>query len=244
MKEKTSDLSRFFAPDAGSSATYLLPPEESRHAVKVLRLQPGDLLELVNGKGSVYTCRIVEYGKKGTLLEIAESKFVENRSNYKLHLAISPTKNIERFEWLLEKATEIGIDQLTPLVCQRSERRELNYERLQKILVASMKQSLNVWLPRLNPITPIGQFLEQPFNGLSAIAHCLESKKTDLKELVNLPEQFSEYRILIGPEGDFSQSELDLAFKAGFKPLSLGNSRLRTETAGLVACTELAMLMR
>ncbi len=244
MNVKTPDLSRFFAPGIGISGTYLLDPEESRHAVKVLRLITGDLLELVDGKGSIYTCSIIESSKKGTLLEIQDKHFTERRSSYMLNLIISPTKNSERFEWLLEKACEIGIDEITPLICQRTERRDLNNERLQKILVAAMKQSLNVWLPVLHPIVKFKEFIQQPFAGVSAIAHCIDGQKNNLSEVLALTPGVRNVRILIGPEGDFSVFEIEEALNAGFKPLSLGNSRLRTETAGIVACTELSMIMR
>lgn len=244
MNVKTPDLSRFFAPEIGISGTYLLDPEESRHAVKVLRLNTGDLLELADGKGSFYTCSIIEFSKKGTLLKIQERHFTEHRSSYRLNLVVSPTKNTERFEWLLEKACEIGIDEITPLVCQRSEKRDINNERLQKILIAAMKQSLNVWLPVVHPVIEFKEFIKQPFSGLSAIAHCLNSQKTNLSEVFALTPEVRNIRILIGPEGDFTESEIGEALNAGFKPLSLGKSRLRTETAGIVACTELAMIMR
>jgi len=244
MNVKNPDLSRFFAPGIDNSGTYLLDPEESRHAVKVLRLNPGDLLELADGKGSIYTCSIIESSKKGTLLEIQDKHFTESRSSYRLNLVISPTKNSERFEWLLEKACEIGIDEITPLVCHRTESRDLNNERLQKILVAAMKQSLNVWLPVLHPIVQFKVLIKQPFSGLSAIAHCIKSEKNNLSEVLALTPEVRNIRILIGPEGDFSESEIEEALNAGFKPLSLGVSRLRTETAGIVACTELAMIMR
>lgn len=240
---KNPDLSRFYAPDISSDGTYLLPPEESRHAVRVLRLAEGDLLELVDGRGTLFSCRIAGSTKKGTLLEVLDTHFTPHRSHYRLHLAIAPTKSIDRLEWLLEKATEIGMDECTPLICQRSERRDLNHDRMEKILAASMKQSLGLWLPVLHPLTPFKQFTAQPFAGLSAIAHCLDQEKVSLRELVPAV-LVPEFRILIGPEGDFTEAEITIALAAGFTPLSLGNTRLRTETAGLVACTELSMLMR
>lgn len=284
LTAKNPELSRFFAPGIGDEPFWLLPAEESRHAVKVLRLQLNDPLELIDGKGNIFTCRLQESGNKGSRLEVLDKRFTGPRSNYRLHLAIAPTKNMERLEWLLEKATEIGLDECTPLICQRSERREVNPDRLQKILAAAMKQCLSTWLPVLHPVTPVKQFIVQSFSGISAIAHCLENEKTELKNLVGLalsgslstgtsvsggavhpdaantvlnpasvsqetlPASFlrpvPEFRILIGPEGDFTEAEIESAILSGFKPLSLGNTRLRTETAGLVACTELSMLMR
>lgn len=257
------ELSRFYAPDIGAQGNFLLALEESRHVTKVLRLGKGDSLELIDGKGSVYTCTILEEGKKGTSLEIESSRTIPLRSNYRMHLAIAPTKNIERFEWMLEKATEIGLDECSPVICQRSERRDMNPVRLEKILIAAMKQSHNVWLPVLHPLSPLKKILELPFSGITAIAHCLDTGKNSLQELLHkkgitpatLPAEgraevsvalhaVPEFLILIGPEGDFTELEINSALAAGFAPISLGNTRLRTETAGIVACSEISMLLR
>jgi 16S rRNA (uracil1498-N3)-methyltransferase len=153
--------------------------------------------------------------------------------NFRVHVAIAPTKNMERIEWFLEKATEIGIDHINPLLCCFSERKEIKGERLEKVMVSAMKQSLKAYLPQLDPLTRFSDFISQPFEGQKFIAHCDEQHRDVLKQLI-LPNQ--QYLILIGPEGDFSPEEISLAIQAGFHPVSLGDSRLRTETAGLVAC--------
>lgn len=246
------DLSRFYAPEIGAQGNFLLPPEESRHVTKVLRLGKGDALELLDGKGTIYTCIILDEGKKGTSLEVESARSVAMRSTYKIHLAVAPTKNMERFEWMLEKATEIGLDACTPVICQRSERRDINAIRLEKILIAAMKQSHNVWLPVLHPPSPLKKVLELEFSGTKAIAHCLDTGRSSLRQLVhenrpsagNILQSVPEFLILIGPEGDFTELEINSALAEGFSPVSLGNNRLRTETAGMVACAEISMLSR
>lgn len=206
---------------------------ESKHAIRVLRLKSGEKVQVVDGKGSFYTAEITDTNPKKSRLRIIEIQKNFGESDFKLHIAIAPTKNIDRFEWFLEKATEIGIDEITPLLCDHSERKTIKPGRLERILVAAMKQSLKAWLPKLNQMVPFHEFIKRNNIPLKFIAHCNEGKKPHLKSEVVKGENAL---ILIGPEGDFSPEEVDLARMNGFREISLGNSRLRTETAGIVAC--------
>ena len=208
-----------------------LSTEESKHATKVLRKKDGDILYFTDGKGYFYKAKITVADTKKCRLKIISSKKKEKQHNYHLHIAIAPTKNMDRFEWFLEKATEIGIDEITPIICSRSERKAIKTERGNRILLTAMKQSLKYHLPKLNEAISISDFIKQDFNGTKYIAHCEDEEKKELKT-VNKTEQ---YLILIGPEGDFSQKEIDLALQNQFKAVSLGKSRLRTETAGIIA---------
>lgn len=222
----------FYTPDI-SGKTYTLNDVESKHCVRVLRLAKGDEITLVDGRGGMFTAEIDDPNPKKCTVKIIQSELNFGLRNFQVHVAIAPTKNIERIEWFLEKATEIGINRVTPLLCRYSERKEIKSERLEKVMVSAMKQSLKAYLPRLDELTKFNEFIRQPFEGQKFIAHCEEQQRDLLKNLV-VPNQ--NYLILIGPEGDFSPEEIDLALKAGFKPVSLGESRLRTETAGVVAC--------
>ncbi|MEM9820755.1 MAG: 16S rRNA (uracil(1498)-N(3))-methyltransferase [Bacteroidota bacterium] len=211
--------------------------EEARHCVQVLRKKEGDQLSFVDGKGTWYEGQIVETGKKTCVLSILKKTFPYKPLPAKVHLAVAPTKNITRFEWLLEKATEIGISEISPLYCQRSERKKIRLDRLEKIVVAAMKQSLSAWLPKVNALTPFDQFIQGlPELGASSqrcIAHC------EIDQQIHLAEKYQagkDVMVLIGPEGDFSEKELQLAFQHHFQGVSLGPSRLRTETAAVVAC--------
>lgn len=207
-----------------------LDETESQHAVKVLRLVEGDRIILFDGKGGKYEAEIDHPHHKKCRVSITKKEFISNRC-FHLHIAIAPTKMNDRMEWFLEKATEIGIDEITPVICDRSERRATNHERFEKVLIAAMKQSMNPWLPLLNEQMDLKLFLEKSDPGF--IAHCMESNKTLLKNC-NFKE--NRYTILIGPEGDFTEAEVKLASDKKWKPVSLGESRLRTETAGIVAC--------
>ena len=223
----------FYTPDI-SSDYYTFSKEESRHCIKVLRKQTGDKVNLIDGKGGFYTAQIIEQNEKACQLKIIEHLKDFNKTNYYIHIAIAPTKNIDRFEWFLEKATEIGIDEITPLLCDRSERKVIKIERLNKILVSACKQSIKAFLPKLNPITDYNKFVQQTnLQENRFIANCFDSKRTILKNQ-NLNQKSS--LILIGPEGDFTEKELLLAKKNNFTSISLGNSRLRTETAAISAC--------
>ena len=213
-------------------------PEESRHLVKVLRKVAGDAVYLTNGKG---------YRFKATLLT-AHPKHAKARivgvektipKGYYLHLAVAPTKSNERYEWFLEKATEIGVDEITPLICHQSERKTVKLQRMQRVLQAAIKQSLQTHLPQLNPATTYREFVARQTPGLTYIAHCHTGKKAALHQKVMARQHTT---ILIGPEGDFSEAEIAIAQQKNIVSVSLGNNRLRTETAAIVACTTVALI--
>ena len=218
-----------------------LPEEEARHCIQALRHKVGDLIYLTDGKGGMYEARIVETGKKKCLAEIEKALPPNGRRNHFLHLAIAPTKNIARLEWFLEKATEIGIDEVTPFIGEHSERRKLREGRLEKVLAAAMKQSLKAYLPKLNSLCSFREFIHQPMEqGIQKfIAYLGEGVKGHLKDNYQPGRGVC---ILIGPEGGFSLQEVQEAIAAGFVPVSLGPSRLRTETAGIVACHTVNLL--
>jgi len=210
--------------------------DESRHIVKVLRKSFGDTLHITNGKGWLFTAEIIVSDIKNCTAKIT-SKTFQDKHHYKLHLAVAPTKMNDRYEWFLEKATEIGIDTITPIICDHSERKVIKTERFEKILQSAMKQSLSNYMPKLNAAISFKDFAAQTFNGQKFIAHCeLLDKKSLKKEL----KAQQEVTILIGPEGDFSVKEIELALKNNFIPVTLGNTRLRTETAAIVACHSVA----
>lgn len=209
-----------------------LDEEESRHLVTVLRRGVGDKLELTDGKGCFYEAELVEVQKKYVLARVLKQTEAATGRAQKIHLAIAPTKQTERMEWLLEKATEIGVDEITPLICRRSERDSLRLDRLEKILVSAMKQSLRAWLPRLNPPTRFPDFVRQSAEPSRFIAWCAQHPLPHLKSLLQ-PGQ--DCVMAIGPEGDFHPEEVEAALRAGFQEVSLGTARLRTETAGLYA---------
>lgn len=221
----------FYAPDIQNNPE--LPEEEAAHALRVLRLQPGDEVMLTDGKGNFYRARISLVAHKRCLVDILTVERQEPLWTGHLHIALAPTKNMDRTEWFAEKATEIGMDELTFLNCRYSERKVIKTDRIRKILVSAIKQSLKARLPQLNEMTDFKTFITQPFNGQKFIAHCHESEKPLLKDVVCKGE---DAVVMIGPEGDFSEEEVQMAVKAGFRPISLGRSRLRTETAALVAC--------
>jgi 16S rRNA (uracil1498-N3)-methyltransferase len=232
----------FYTPDiAPSHPQYFLNEEESKHAVRVLRLEAGAEVQLIDGRGGLYTAQIKDAHPKRTILQITNVVTDYNKRNHYLHIAIAPTKNLDRLEWFLEKATEIGIDEITLIICQRSERKEAKIERLNKIITSAIKQSLKAYHPVLNEPVALNKFLTQQFDGQKFIAHCDKGDKTSLSnELI----KHDKYLILIGPEGDFSPPEIDSALHSGFKAITLGESRLRTETAALEACFEANFLNR
>ncbi len=222
----------FYVPNI-SPPEVTLSETESKHAVRVLRLSEGAILQLIDGSGGFYKAQITETHPKKCKLAIVESKLDFGKKDFKLHIAIAPTKNIDRFEWFLEKCTEIGIDEITPLLSEHSERKVIKPERLEKILISAMKQSVKAYLPKLNELTPYRKLIESSFPGKKYIAHCNDGEKTHLKNVIS---PGNDVLILIGPEGDFSPEEVELAKKQGFEEISLGTARLRTETAGIVAC--------
>lgn len=234
----------FFTPDLNPSLeNFILSEEESKHAIRVLRMDAGDRLHLIDGRGGLYEAQIIDPHPKRTVLVILNVEENFNKPQYHLHIAVGPTKNIDRIEWFLEKATEVGIQEITPIICEHSERKEVKLDRLNKVIVAAMKQSLKAYLPKLNPPVSFKQFLKDiPKKGIQkVIAHCVDAEKQYLDQLL-APAQ--HYIILIGPEGDFSTEEIDLALENGFDPISLGDARLRTETAALAACLEVSFLNR
>jgi 16S rRNA (uracil1498-N3)-methyltransferase len=231
-------MNLFYTPDI-SEDYYTLSESESKHCIRVLRLSEGDTIFLVDGKGGFYETQITINHAKRCTVKVANKKLGYGKLNYNLHIAIAPVKNIDRFEWFLEKSTEIGINKITPLLCSHSERKVIKEERLNKIITSAMKQSIKAYHPTLNPMISFNEFIKQPFNGNKFIAHCEDGEKKPLKNLV---EKGKETLILIGPEGDFSPKEIEAAIANGYKEISLGNSRLRTETAGVVACHTVSLM--
>lgn len=202
----------FYTPEI-SGNNYTLDETESKHCVRVLRLEKGDQITLVDGRGGFYTAEISYPNPKRCMVDVIKSEQNFGLRKFQVHIAIAPTKSIERMEWFLEKATEIGISRVTPLLCQHSERKEIKNERLEKVIISAMKQSLKAYLPQLDPLTKFSDFISQPFDGQKFIAHCDEQHRDLLKKMV-VPNQ--NYLILIGPEGDFASEEIELAIKAGF----------------------------
>jgi 16S rRNA (uracil1498-N3)-methyltransferase len=226
-------MNLFYTPDI-SGNSYQLNEEESKHCIRVLRLTVGDEVYLTDGRGTLYTTRITDAHPKACKVEIIQRKENTEQHHYFLHLAVAPTKSTERYEWMLEKVTEIGVDIITPVLCDHSERRALKHERAEKIVISAMKQSLKTTLPELQELTDVKQLISQPFDGEKFICHCAEGERLPLPQALR---DCSRTLILIGPEGDFSTEEIALALQHGFKPVSLGDTRLRVETAALVACT-------
>jgi 16S rRNA (uracil1498-N3)-methyltransferase len=236
----------FYTPDIHSDR-YTLSEDESKHCVRVLRLTMGDRVVLIDGKGGLYDAEIALDHPKRCEVKIITKKNEVGKRPYRLHIGIAPTKNMDRLEWFAEKATEVGIDALSLLNCQHSERAVVKIERLEKVLISAMKQSVKAYLPHLNGVVDFKKFIEgtADFNGQKFIAHCYsptdgkETEKPHLKEQYKLKQ---DVLILIGPEGDFSVEEVQLALGKGFQEISLGPSRLRTETAALTACLTVHIL--
>ncbi len=227
----------FYTPDI--AARQELPEEEAGHCIRVLRLTEGDEVMLTDGRGFFYRAVIRRAHHKHCEVEVLERWEQPKPWQFSLHIAVAPTKNMDRMEWFVEKATEIGIDAVTCLNCRFSERREVKTARLEKIMVSAMKQSQKATLPTLAGMTDFKTFVTQPFDGRKFIAHCEEADKKLLKQLY-LPRENA--LVMIGPEGDFSPEEIAMALGEGFEPVSLGESRLRTETAALVACHTIHVL--
>lgn len=209
-----------------------LSEEESRHCIKVLRMREGDELFLTDGQGTLCRCQIIDANPKSCVVEIVELNENYGHRPYRLHLAVAPTKNTARLEWLVEKAVEMGIDEITPIICDHSERCVLKKERLDKIAVSAVKQSLKAYLPEISEPTAVKELIDRPFDGQKFIAYCDGEHRTPLRDAYR---PGSNALILIGPEGDFSSNEVSAAIAAGFIPVTLGNCRLRTETAALAA---------
>lgn len=230
----------FYTPDM-EEMDYTLSAEESKHCVRVLRLAEGEAVSLVDGRGNWYNGVVTLADPKGCRVKCHEK--IENfgKRGFRLHIAIAPTKNIDRIEWMLEKCTEMGIDEITMLNTAHSERKVVKDERLEKVIVSAMKQSLKAYLPKLNPMTDFKSFVSSCTEEQKFIAHCNEGEK---KRLDKVYQPGKEVVILIGPEGDFSLEEVGLAEQAGFVSITLGKSRLRTETAGIVACHSIDFMNR
>ena len=223
----------FYTPDINSDE-YTLSKEESKHCIQVLRKKIGDIIYLVDGKGGFYKAILIGNNPKSCHLKIDKVERNYGKSDLHIHIAIAPTKMNERFEWFLEKSTEIGINEITPILCEHSERKILKLERMNKILVAAMKQSNQAYLPKLNAAISFDSFVNNNTVEERYIAHCIENdKKKQLNEVI---KKGTNTLVLIGPEGDFSQKEIDFALKHGFSAVSLGKNRLRTETAAIVSC--------
>ncbi len=229
----------FYDPEIQpNDSHFTFSPEESKHIVKVLRKKKNDVLYITNGKGYWFDAKIsVAEQKKCTVL--ISSVTQKAQRPYRLHMVVAPTKMNDRFEWFLEKATEIGVDEITPIICENSERKIVKQDRLEKVVQAAMKQSLQTYLPKVNDSIFFKEFMENPPKGSLFIAHCEEEEKSALKTLLI---SHKDITILIGPEGDFSHSEIMSALKNGFSPVSLGENRLRTETAALFACATVALI--
>lgn len=229
----------FYKPELkDGDLVFTFDSDESKHMIKVLRKKIGEDIWITNGKGYLFQARIVGDNSKRCEVELISSKKTHSRS-HTLHMAVAPTKMIDRYAWFLEKATEIGVDEITPIICERSERKTLKLERMQRVIESAMKQSLQTYLPQLNEPVRLTDFLEKTTTGIKFIAHCEESERFELKRRV-IPDQ--DITILIGPEGDFTPTEIKAALNNGYLPVSMGKTRLRTETAAIFACTVVATI--
>ncbi|MDC8004169.1 16S rRNA (uracil(1498)-N(3))-methyltransferase [Aureisphaera galaxeae] len=234
-------MNLFYHPNIDTSTTEIVfDKEESRHIAKVLRKKEGDLLDVTNGKGNFFSVEIVSLMPKQCLAIVKDSRTI-GPLPYQLHMAVAPTKNNDRFEWFLEKATEIGIHRITPIICEHSERRVIKKDRFERIIESAMKQSLKAHKPILEDAVAFNEFIESQKGSQSKnlMAFCGAVEKSTLKQQVAKNESVV---ILIGPEGDFSYKEYELAKQYGFEVITLGNSRLRTETAAIAACHGISFL--
>ncbi|EDP96305.1 16S rRNA (uracil(1498)-N(3))-methyltransferase [Kordia algicida OT-1] len=229
----------FYTPEITSETkNYTFSKEESRHIVRVLRKKEDDILHITNGKGYIFSAIITVADQKNCMVKIQSFEFQPQKS-YKLHLAVAPTKMNDRYEWFLEKATEIGIDTITPIICDHSERKVIKAERFEKIIQSATKQSLSAYFPKLKPAISFSNFISTHTDEQLFIAHCEENEKQSLKEALKIQKDVT---ILIGPEGDFSTKEIQLALDHNYIPVTLGETRLRTETAAIVACHSVVFL--
>ena len=230
----------FYAPDV-TLPLYTLNDEESKHCVRVLRLRQGDTLHLTDGRGSLHRCEIVEAHQHHCTVKIVETQSEYGRRPYSLTMAVAPTKNIDRYEWFLEKATEVGVDRIVPIECDHSERRTIKHEREERVITSAVKQSIKAYHPTLDEMTDVKKLISAPFEGRKFIAHCDSSfeKRDYLPSIIKKSENIL---ILIGPEGDFSPEEIKFALENGFEAISLGDQRLRTETAAVAATVMVATI--
>lgn len=229
----------FYNPNISEGdTTFNFDKDESRHIVKVLRKKVGDQLHITNGTGWLFNAELTLADTKHCSVNIL-SQNLQPKRTFSLHLAVAPTKMNDRYEWFLEKATEIGIEEITPIICDNSERKVVKLERFEKILQSAMKQSLQCYLPKLNAPIAFKDFVDSSFSESKFIAHCEETDKKSLKSQL---KNNDDTLILIGPEGDFSVKEIEMALDADFIPVTLGNTRLRTETAAIAACHSVAFV--
>lgn len=229
----------FYNPDIDqSSESFFFDKEESGHIIKVLRKKEGDILFVTNGLGFIFKTEITLASDKKCTVRIVGAE-ASKKPKYQLHLAVAPTKMNDRYEWFLEKATEIGVGEITPLICDHSERKIIKTERFDKIIQSAMKQSLHAFLPKLNEPIAFKDFIKREIDGQKLIAHCEETEKKSLKSIAKPGENAT---IMIGPEGDFSPNEITTAIANGYIPVTLGDARLRTETAAVVACHSIAFI--
>jgi 16S rRNA (uracil1498-N3)-methyltransferase len=232
-------MNLFYAPDIDSSNEIQLNESESRHCTMVLRLGVGDQVTITDGKGTVYSGKIRSIQKRKVNVSVENIEIQNKHLPYQLHMAIAPTKQMDRMEWFVEKATEIGIHAITPLITFHSERKNIRTDRIEKIAISAMKQSLKTWKPEIHEPVRFEKFiLDQKNTSNLYIAHCHYHLENNLFQVIQRTEN---YIILIGPEGDFSENEVKVAIEQGYKEVSLGNSRLRTETAGIIACHSVAL---
>lgn len=224
----------FYVPDAANAQE--LPQEEAIHATRVLRLKEGDSIFLIDGAGNFFKAEVTLASNKHCTYNIIEHLPQQRSWSKHIHIAIAPTKMMERIEWMAEKATEIGIDEISFIECQYSERRKMRTDRIEKIVVSAMKQSRKAWKPRVNEFEEFTHFIQQPIEGRKFICHCYnEIARTELFPILKSLDKDTPVTILIGPEGDFSIDEVQMALNHGYESVSLGGSRLRTETAALTA---------
>lgn len=235
-----SGMHIFYQPDL-SAEQILLDEEESKHCVRVLRMQKGDEVQLLDGKGTSAIAQIVDDHPKRCALQIVSTSHTAKSRKYTLHIAVAPTKHFDRIEWFIEKSVEVGIDEITFIECEHSERAKVNLERCEKVAVAAMKQSKQAWLPKINPLTDVKELLKAKREGASFIAWCETGQEQTLDQLLPASPA-NDVTIFIGPEGDFTRAEVALALGHKVQPLSFGSSRLRTETAALYACIAMNVL--
>lgn len=231
-------MNLFFQENIGNQTIVNLSPEESFHCSKVLRLRLNDEISITDGKGVLYKAKILNNNQKKTIVEITDKQFFENQKNYKLHIAIAPTKNIDRFIWFVEKAVEIGVDTITPIICRFSERKIIKPEKIEKKIISAMKQSLKYHKPILESTIPFDKFVTTANNEQKFIAYCQANLSLASIELKK------DILFIIGPEGGIADFELDLALKNNFKALKINNFRLRTETAGVLAASAVSIKLQ
>lgn len=231
----------FYEPDILTNGG-ILNEEESKHCIRVLRHKNGDQIHVIDGKGTRAICTIINASPKACEIKIEEQE-TKKSNKPECHIAIAPTKSIDRFEWFLEKSTELGINKITPLLCHQSERKQIKLPRLERVITAATKQCLRFWRPSITELTDIRKFLtSQHREKHKFIAHCSEEERKELLSELKKNTEMSDILILIGPEGDFSSDEIETALANGFTPVVMGKNRLRTETAGIAACMAVTMI--